>query len=439
MYSCFIGCLFVVIAQAQAWQPCNIGVNGNNTWGTAVCVHNNKVFACNNTVGLQVSTDNGATWSVVNSSIIGSLTSVDMYSTGNRLYIQQTNTGCMELQYSDNDGVTFQLDTLALPKCYAGSTQLPSSATYGATMTWNNHVIMSLAGPDWEWSRNTADAGWVDASYFDANDCSEFYIKNDTCWAATNGATSNGVAWSVDGLNWTSPSTVGLPPYYVPTSIAWNGNRLFMMGGDVGAANAGADTILKYSDDYGITFQEVNIKQYLDPSAFFSASGKQPTLDMFTAYGKLYLILGQDVLETAPELIVSNDNGMTFEKDTVGFPTAVLGSLFTIKDMEFHDGWVFAQLNSGDLFRKQVGPSGVQEVALSEGDIVLYPNPASQEVSVSSKNKIRGMQLMDMTGTLLSKSQNEKMDVSHLSAGIYFVVVELENNLQVIRKLTISK
>lgn len=52
--------------KAESWKPCNLAVNGNNTWGTSVCVHNGKVYATNNSNGLMMSADNGETWTVVN-------------------------------------------------------------------------------------------------------------------------------------------------------------------------------------------------------------------------------------------------------------------------------------------------------------------------------------------------------------------------------------
>ncbi|MBP6624868.1 MAG: hypothetical protein KA198_06835, partial [Chitinophagaceae bacterium] len=295
--------LTYLFSHAQGWMPCNLAVNSNATWGTAVCVHNNKIFACNNHHGLQVSTDNGQTWNVVNDTL--GTTGIFLYSTGNRLYAIETNSGCSLIRYSINDGVSFEQDTIALPTCYPNTPLRPSTAGYGATVAWNNHLMMSLAGPDWEFSRNTNDSAWVDVAYFDANDCSEFYVNKDTCWAATNGATSHGVAWSTDGINWTSPVSTGIPTYYVPTQIAWNQDRLFMMGGDVAAANAGVDTILKYSDDHGLTFQDKNIKQYL-------LTPNQSTRDIFSAYNNLYFTLANNINGSCPDLLLSTDNGQTF-------------------------------------------------------------------------------------------------------------------------------
>lgn len=399
------------IIQAQAWQPCNIGVNGNSTWGTAVCVHNNKLFATNNSSGLQVSNDNGATWTVVNDSIKS--TGVDLYSTGNRLYSIETNSGCALIRYSTDDGVSFQQDTSALPICYPSTPLRPSTSSYGATISWNNHMMMSLAGPDWEFSRNTIDSSWIDIAYFDANDCSEFFAINDTCWAATNGATSNGVAWSTDGINWTSPVSAGIPPYYVPTQIAWNSQRLFMMGMDVGAGNEGKDTILKFSDDYGLTFQDKNIKQYLmDP--------QQATTDIFSAYNRVYFTLSNNLFGSCPDLMVSTDNGQTFTIDTLGFPS-IPSTVFEIKDMAFLNGWAFAQLNTGDLYRKQIAPTALEEMSLKKNPFQIYPNPATDMMYITPKENIHSVEIMNITGTEIFKVKDSVIDISSLPSSIYLI------------------
>ena len=421
--------LFILIGmnselKAQGWQSCNLGTTGNSTGGTAVCVHNNKLFASNNVVGLNVSNDNGATWSVVNSTIITPGYGVDLYSTSDRLYAILHNSGCIQILYSTDDGISFQLDTAGLPKCYANATTNPDNgSSNNGTIAWNNHLMMSLAGPDFEFSRNTAHPKWDDANYFDANDCSEFFVKNDTCWAATNGATSNGVAWSVDGINWTSPTSTGIPNFYVPSQIAWSNNRLFMMGADVGTGNAGADTILKYSDDYGASFQDINIKNYLEPSAFFSPTGKQPTKNMYVGYGQLFLTLGQDVLGTAPELIVSTDNGNTFSKDTIGFVSAA-STVLEIKDMAFLNGWAFAQVNTGDLYRKQIATVGISETNNIKNTISIYPNPSKGVFKIQSNEKINLVEVYNTLGELIHYSQNNsEIDLSNQVKGVYFLKV----------------
>lgn len=420
---------FSNFSKAQSWTACGLNVNNNSTSGTSLCVHNGKLFASNQN-GIYVSTDLGNTFNQINTALTSSS---KMLSTGNRLYVVTSSFGCSDIWFSTNDGMSFQQDTIGLPICSVVTGRRPSLNG----KAWNNHLVISLDGPDWEWSKSDADTNWTDASYFDANDCSEFFVKNDTCWAATNGATSNGLAWSTDGINWTSPNSTGIPNYYVPAQIVWNGNRVLMSGSDLGAGAAGIDTILKYSDDYGLTFQEINIKQYLDGYAFFSYTGKQPILDMYSGYGHIFCTLGQDVLETAPELIVSKDNGLTFEKDTVGFPTNVLGTVFVINEMAFLQGWAFAQVNSGDVYKKQLTPSAISTTTNNLSKINIYPNPATTKLSFTGNdpNKKYSICIKNLLGHVIYKSKliNNSVDIQQLNRGYYLCEIISDDDKQTLK------
>ncbi len=85
------------VVYAQGWQPCGLTDNSFlKTIGTSVVVHNGKIFEFhrNGVVNtLNVSTDNGATWSVVNSDWMTAnsnslgYNSATLASVGKRLYL----------------------------------------------------------------------------------------------------------------------------------------------------------------------------------------------------------------------------------------------------------------------------------------------------------------------------------------------------------------
>jgi hypothetical protein len=405
---------------SQAWQKCNVYTGEHGTGNTAVGIHNGKLFAANSTSGLQVSTNNGQTWTVVNADI---LNASEIVSTGARLYVVSSGFGCSDIYYSTNDGVSFAKDSIGLPVCgvVAGRNPLASITAF------KDILVASLDGPDFEFTKKNSDTAWKDITYFDPNDPGNFAVRNDTMWATTNGSTSNGIAWSTDGLNWTSPVCNGIPIYYVPNHLAWVGNRVLVNGLDV-SNGVGVDTILKYSDDYGNSFQDINIKQYLDGYAFFSFTGKQPIIGMYAGYNNLYLALGQDVLESAPELIVSTDKGNTFVKDTVGLPHNHLGSLFEITNMVFLNGWAFAQVNSGDVYRKKISStSAIEEASLHP--IKIYPNPAQSYFTISNPTQSNcTVCIYNCIGTQLSTYINPAtINVSHLPKGNYFVTTQVGN------------
>jgi len=76
---------------------------------------------------------------------------------------------------------------------------------------------------------------------------------------------------------------------------------------------------------------------------------------------------------------------------------------------------------------------GIREMSQSE-DIVLYPNPTTGELRVMSEElRIERVEIFDVYGRKLSSnhliisSSHQKIDISHLTSGIYFIKIETDN------------
>lgn len=84
-------------------------------------------------------------------------------------------------------------------------------------------------------------------------------------------------------------------------------------------------------------------------------------------------------------------------------------------------------------------PLGVEENDLNSG-LAVFPNPASDVVTVSSKNiPITSLQVVDMLGKQLWVAENigvqtKTIDVSQLSNGIYFVVINNQVSKRILKK-----
>lgn len=76
-------------------------------------------------------------------------------------------------------------------------------------------------------------------------------------------------------------------------------------------------------------------------------------------------------------------------------------------------------------------------------NIDVFPNPMSQQLSIQNKNidvDIKQVVVLNMLGQSVSSypiegKQSKDMDVSHLSQGVYFVKVELEDGLFFVEKI----
>ncbi|MEZ4799274.1 MAG: T9SS type A sorting domain-containing protein [Flavobacteriales bacterium] len=87
-----------------------------------------------------------------------------------------------------------------------------------------------------------------------------------------------------------------------------------------------------------------------------------------------------------------------------------------------------------------VDPTQVSELK-SEGKIEIYPNPASNAVTVKSNDKVTSIQILDITGKVVKAQTNQQLsvfDVSDLSEGCYFIRVASENAVKT-QKLIIKK
>ncbi|WP_298507665.1 T9SS type A sorting domain-containing protein [uncultured Kordia sp.] len=73
-----------------------------------------------------------------------------------------------------------------------------------------------------------------------------------------------------------------------------------------------------------------------------------------------------------------------------------------------------------------------------QNDVQLLPNPVTDVLLLSSKNKVPNkLSIIDVSGRIVKVYQNDlmKTNVSFLSKGVYFVKVYFENNQYIMKKL----
>lgn len=77
-------------------------------------------------------------------------------------------------------------------------------------------------------------------------------------------------------------------------------------------------------------------------------------------------------------------------------------------------------------------------------NLVLYPNPAKNTVSLRSENfEIESVAILDLNGSLInnyntSNNKNLVLDVSSLNSGVYFVKITAVNGMQSYKKLLVN-
>jgi len=73
----------------------------------------------------------------------------------------------------------------------------------------------------------------------------------------------------------------------------------------------------------------------------------------------------------------------------------------------------------------------INEETKNDYDIKIYPNPADREIHIASEVKIDVIEIIDMSGKLISKikNTNNTLDVSQLSKGMYILRLFSEKNV----------
>lgn len=69
-----------------------------------------------------------------------------------------------------------------------------------------------------------------------------------------------------------------------------------------------------------------------------------------------------------------------------------------------------------------------EDLTFSNSKIVIYPNPATEMILIKANQKPSKVQITDALGKTVLRAENvEEIRVAHLSSGIYFVTVTLED------------
>ena len=87
----------------------------------------------------------------------------------------------------------------------------------------------------------------------------------------------------------------------------------------------------------------------------------------------------------------------------------------------------------------QEGELAVGENIDLEDKVIVYPTPSSDVIYIETKTTPGNLQLLDMSGKKVhtQRINSKSVDVSDLSAGIYFLVIT-SNNLQIVKKVIIN-
>ena len=87
----------------------------------------------------------------------------------------------------------------------------------------------------------------------------------------------------------------------------------------------------------------------------------------------------------------------------------------------------------------QQGELALGENSDTEDNVSVYPNPSSDIIYIETKTTPSSLQLLDMSGKKVNTQRinSKSLDVSDLTAGMYFLVIT-SNNLQIVKQVIIN-
>ncbi|MFN8114508.1 MAG: T9SS type A sorting domain-containing protein [Bacteroidia bacterium] len=239
----------------------------------------------------------------------------------------------------------------------------------------------------------------------------------------------NGTNWVSTGANFTGAHSI--------ESIVVYKNELYVVGYFLKSDGCPGDGIVKYD---GTTWQEVNggfslfgnsisIPRHLEVfndtlyiSGNFDKMGTMPAHGIVKYDGKQFCAIDNTINQSAGALVVYKN------KIYLGGGMILNNNQDTL--------WFLNQQNKFNMDTCQLFAVGVKENSLSK-NIKIYPNPTSSIINiVDENNQLQNstIQITDYLGQVVFYSSfTTQINLSSLSAGMYFLTIEDKNNKKTVK------
>jgi photosystem II stability/assembly factor-like uncharacterized protein len=419
------GKLFISTDSGSSWQAINKGLS--NLTVKSISILGKNIYVGTYHGGMFKSADYGTNWQAINSGLIyGKYASVSSLASSDSIIF----AGCSRdefggIYFSNDHGLNWNISNNSFLGEIVKSIQVSGNNIFAGVfgkgvflstdngLTWKNmgftgltttHQVNTLAingsniyvgaiggmfrstdnGTNWKEINNGIIANNINAIATDGINTfigtSQFYEYPGGVYLSTN----NGESWQYksNGSVWHNKDIM---------SLVLSGTRIF----------AGTYYGFLVSNDSGASWTDTGINDIIKS---FAVSGTNIFAGAYS--GQVYL---------------STNNGVSWKHVDTGLPAQNLNSLKIFGD------YIFAGLNNSGVWKRSISElTGIEEKNKNM-DIVIYPNPAVDEITITVaeiyKNSI--LTILDNKGQELIRHQMQdskmKLDISSLKSGIYFV------------------
>ncbi len=389
-------------AFAQAWSPTGAAPAINAQYLTAATHIGNTIFVVGNNQSFGLSTDKGSTWSKPTITPPPG-TFAALSGVAGRLYASmKINTYDYELHYSTDNGNTWTIDTVGLPKNVVKT----GKAAMNLVDMGNNYILAYNAttarykkatAPSW--TKTTIDNVIVSVT-----------AMNGKWYAVGTGK----ILKSTDnGSTWNPISTSGLPANFQGNTLATNRQgRLFV---STPPADGGED--IYYSDDEGASWTVTNSAGHYTHSNPWVGAMYAVGDYVFAAISPKF-----GAFQDPPPFIMSSTSNPSFAVgDTTGLGS---GLTTTALPFFFHIGEkLFTMM--GDLYSSKPGFASNVSISENKAALAVFPNPVSNVVNISTSTPM-DWQLFGPNGVIIEKGNTDiknRIDFQNRMDGIYLLVL----------------
>jgi hypothetical protein len=251
------------------------------------------------------------------------------------------------------------------------------------------------------------------------------------------GGGTNNVIKYVDNGNFANIQTATIASQGSGSDVV----RFFEAGANLFAViDAGSNKLFK-STDNGVTWSLVNTT--------YNSSTLSSSFIIGTPNGNIFFL--ESSTGTSDNVFLSTDGGATAVKISNGLPSNGLLIGPTIGKILTNGNKVWYQVcaaNTVDFVRTDTtiaglyvfnnGSTGMNEGLLNANEVTIYPNPANYNLTIETKIQFDRIEIFNAIGKLVLVARENKIDISNLNRGIYFINFISKDNKTTTKRVIIE-